>query len=612
MDWRIPNACRITKNIPEWKYKRYLAGKKRKTIKENFNDEKVLKEYLLLCFINKMTNNLRSIILLLNLDLNETRLNYENEAIKMNFSFLAAGVFCNSIKFVKFILDNNSGIIEDKNDCYYYCKYDNHLLLNHTSALFIAVVYTKNRDMIDLLIQRGFDINAKDAEGCTAIMKINMKEKNLKYYDFLISRGANVNLQCQRYGKTVLHYVLEQTQHFNLALHLIEKHGANPYLEDYRKRNAFMTFAIELSSSDHFSSDYVYPSYYMKVNLIEKLLEITQVDDDNIIHLTYELFAACIVRNFNLKRQYFDKALRYQQQIIVKNKWSERFDSIIEYDDNNDDDDNLYIKSVRVFNKWMIIDHAIQTILVYILPYHYNDEELSIYVLDIITDDVESYKKLYEHPSIIYVFWRVFDGYEYMLTIDNIDKYFYYAITKFEQHQDFLKNEEKDYPFSRYNDIVYFIHKYIFALYYQYYYQHPSYLKRVENFIRYKHPINLLNNKNNSILHLTLLYYNDKTKIVKDFISVLLSCKNFKHLNLKNDETKLSPLSIALRTKAHVDIIQLLLDHGSVINNEYDCSILQSLNFFISLQSLAARAVSKTDDKIKDLPKTLKSFVDFH
>ena len=109
--------------------------------------------------------------------------------------------------------------------------------------------------MIDLLIEYGGDINTRDDRGATPLMKI-IKENDVKYYDFIISRGAEINLRCKTYGKTVLHYLAED-KNFDVALHLIEKHEANPYLRDIQNcnNNIFMMFAIELNSHHRYEEN---------------------------------------------------------------------------------------------------------------------------------------------------------------------------------------------------------------------------------------------------------------------------------------------------------------------------------------------------------------------
>ena len=601
-----------------------------------------LQKYLIFCFMHKMTDNIKSIIMYLNLP-NTTRLKYRNSAIQINVSFLAVGVLCNDIKFVKFLLNNNKSHDYDINSdfSFFDCsKSSCSLFLNKTTPLYIAIIYTKNRDMIDLLIQYGADINTTDDNGATPLMKVVNKEPDLKYYyyyDFLISRGAN--------GKTALHYVTED-KNFDVALHLIENHGANPYLSDNQNNNnnIFMTFAIELSSYDHYDENtddgrplLISPPYDKKVYYIEKLLKVTR-PPRHYVRLTYELFAACIFENPSLKRQYFDKANNIHGRCNNNNnnnKWIERFNSIV----GNDNDEKLYIQSTRVFNRLLIIynyDYNIRTILDEILPwyrFHYQYDkclDLLLYVLDLVTDNVEAYKNLYSEP-VGNIYAKIFMNYNNIIlktrdnhvSLENVFKYFGYMLNKFMERNDFFKNEK----YGKYGCLVKAIHTFIIGLYKKCYYDATK-RKSVENFIKHEHPVNLLTKDDECILHLVFYRcsssYDDEeeeVEITKAFISFILTSTNFKHLNLRSF-IKVSPLSLALQKNLHIDYIRLLLDNGSVIDNnvkEYLNWVwpkYRDLNIFdnyTTLQSLAAQTIvnnNNNGDYKNRLPKVLGDFVD--
>ena len=78
-------------------------------------------------------------------------------------------------------------------------------------------------------------------------------------------------------------------------------------------------------------------------------------------------------------------------------KWINRFNSIIK----NNTDKGLYIKSVKVMNRLLMSYdcNIIQTITDYILPLYSNNNNndkyisILIYLLDVVTDNIESYKK---------------------------------------------------------------------------------------------------------------------------------------------------------------------------------------------------------------------------
>ena len=242
---------------------------------------------------------------------------YNISGFKVDVSFLWFGVLCDDIEFVKFLLARN-GKYDDKNngdDYYHSSNFQMPSTFNKATPLFVAAAYTKNRDMIDLLIENGADINTRDICKSTPPMNV-FNEPNVEYYDFLISRGAKVNLRCED-GMTVLHYLInDYEKYFDVALHLIEKHKADPYLLDNKNRDGFMMFAIELNSGDYYQDDFdgygngmeeISPCYEEKEMYIEKLLEITNPPLEY-VRLVYDLFAACINFDPSLKKEYFDKA----------------------------------------------------------------------------------------------------------------------------------------------------------------------------------------------------------------------------------------------------------------------------------------------------------------
>ena len=605
-----------------------------------------LNKYLIFCFMRKKINRIKSIILHLNLDTtSKTRLKCTKSSnngfgLKIDVSFLWVGVLCNDIDFVKFLLKKNGKYYDDNKNHHISYSFD----FYYTTPLFVAVAYTENRDMIDLLIQHGADINTTDIYNTTPLMNIDKNNNLEEYYDFLISRGAKVNLQCN-IGKTVLHYIMEDLK-FDVALHLIENHGANPYLSDYRNRNAFMMFAIKLNSNDYRhiadeddENDYddisIFPFYYEKIEYIEKLLRITRPTKDY-VELVYDLFAACIIDNPSLKIEYFNKAREIQNQQLLlfndnnnnKDKWIKRFNSIV----GDDNDEDLYIQSVRVFNRVLIIydyNNILDTILENVLPFYDNNNKyiyLLIYVLDLVTDNIESYKVLYGE-TVVDIYERVFTKYMKFVfgrrassSVENdYYKYFKPMLNKFTQFKEVLCSEKYSVC---YDDLVSVIHIFIFHLYDRYYYD-PAEKKTVENIIKYEYPINLLTKKTNECILHSIFKRGDKTannERTKDFLSFLITSTNFKHLNLRsnptlfnplNDET---PLSLAVKDEIHVDIIKILLDNGSVIPTTAVAAKLKSQyptlkNYFVTLQSLAA---AKVISKRNVVPKHLQNSVEFH
>ena len=242
---------------------------------------------------------------------------YNISGFKVDVSFLWFSVLCDDIEFVKFLLERN-GKYDDKNNGENYYRsvsFKMPSIFNNATPLFVAVTYTKNRDMIDLFIEHGADINTRDICKSTPLMNV-FEEPNVEYYDFLISRGAKVNLRCKS-GMAVLHYLIRgYEKYFDVALHLIKKHKADTYLLDNKNHNGFMMFAIELNSGDYYQEDFdgfgndseeISPCYEENEMYIEKLLEITNPPLEY-VRLVYNLFAACINFDPSLKKEYFDKA----------------------------------------------------------------------------------------------------------------------------------------------------------------------------------------------------------------------------------------------------------------------------------------------------------------
>ena len=111
-----------------------------------------------------------------------TRLKYNISGFKVDVSFLWLSVLCDNIEFVKFLLERNGKYDDKNNDDNYYRSVSLKMLsiFNNTTALFVAATYTKNRDMIDLFIEHGADINTRDICDSTPLMNV-LEEPNVKY-----------------------------------------------------------------------------------------------------------------------------------------------------------------------------------------------------------------------------------------------------------------------------------------------------------------------------------------------------------------------------------------------------------------------------------------------
>ena len=585
-----------------------------------------LNNYLIYCFVYKKFNYIKYIITHFNLDTINTRLTFNHKFHKFNLSLLCFSIFCDNIKFVKYLLkQNGKEYVINQDYCDYYDKQAK-FKFDKGTPLFVAANYTKNYDIIDLLIEYGANVNAKDSRDLTPIMNVllwNHKtdKEYIEYYQFLISRGANINLQ-NKEGNTALNYVIRQNK-FNVALQLIDQCGANPFLLNNRKRDGIMEFIICLNLCD----DYNGQSFWnIKTRYIENLLTITNVNSD----LIYELFAASSTRinNTFLKGEYFDKV---KNSTILNNDynsiyWRERFNAIV----GNDDDGDYFIHSVKILNRILHVydvDTVISIIVYEILPcygYHYSryfefryDKfiKLIIYVIDVISNNFKSFKKLYGDASNIYeiVFRKflqfVFRNFQNLL-LENILETYRHMMYKFMKHKYFLENEEE------YNcQLVEVIHIYIYELYEKCFYDATK-RKRIEIYIKDEYPINLLDNNNNCILH---NFFQDSfifdkedyvDEIIINFLFFIITHNDFKHLNLRNNEN-LTPLQLAMLQRRNKDIIQVLLDYGGVILDlDYLHPKYNSLNIsqrFSTLQNLAAAKVKEQQRHY--LPKRLQNFV---
>ena len=237
---------------------------------------------------------------------------------------------------------------------------------------------------------------------------------------------------------------------------------------------------------------------------------------------------------------------------------------------------------------------------------------ISVYLLDVVTDNIESYKKLYATPKVASLYEHIFRKYtnyvfsrrrKFNISPENVYyKYFQYMLEKFNQNKILLKSEK----YGCYDDLITIIHIFIFYLYDDCYYDETK-RKSIEYIIKHEYPVNLLTKTNESILH--TLFDDGYNKVANNdkaeaFISFLLTSTNFKHLNLKTKSTLLkentfTPLSLAVRNKRRVGIIKLLLDNGSTIGSpdlaKWLNSKYPSLNVcqkYVTLQSLSAAIIN--------------------
>ena len=245
--------------------------------------------------------------------------------------------------------------------------------------------------------------------------------------------------------------------------------------------------------------------------------------------------------------------------------------------------------------------------------------------------DDDSYIKLYSPKTVMRLFYHIFADFTYGVFLKNVIeqkdflkdklKIFENMLDIFMKRQKLLESSES----KRYYDLIYIIHRFIFKLYRKCYID-ATMRQIVENFIKNKYPINLLVNEDKCILHIIFngtyvkhdLYH---VEITRNFILLLAaSTNNFKHFNHPGNN---SPLALAVRNHLHVDIINCLLESGSIIN---DC-LREGLKWRDkSLKSLAAQTIvndilleknvnekKNYNENYKELlPKSLGNFVDNH
>jgi len=84
---------------------------------------------------------------------------------------------------------------------------------NTSSPLLLMAVRYQNIPIVNLLLEKGSDVNITDDQDSTAIAVASSFGK-YRMVEFLLSKGADPNIQ-DRYGKTPLHYVTETLDQSN-------------------------------------------------------------------------------------------------------------------------------------------------------------------------------------------------------------------------------------------------------------------------------------------------------------------------------------------------------------------------------------------------------------
>ena len=101
---------------------------------------------------------------------------------------------------------------------------------NRPSPLLNPVVWQEDLDVIELFIERGANVNARDEMGLTPIMYAARSNTNPAVFPLLVNKGADVNAQ-DREGKTALMYAARFNPNPRVIHDLIEQ-GAEVNAED--------------------------------------------------------------------------------------------------------------------------------------------------------------------------------------------------------------------------------------------------------------------------------------------------------------------------------------------------------------------------------------------
>lgn len=115
------------------------------------------------------------------------------------------------------------------------------------NVLSLAVV-VNNKDMVEYLIEKGADVNAKAGEDMTALIWA-ASESNFEMVKLLIEEGAKVNQQTKK-GHTALHSAVLDDK-IKMARILLEA-GADPYIEDEKGKSV-----LELANGPYGSDEMV-------------------------------------------------------------------------------------------------------------------------------------------------------------------------------------------------------------------------------------------------------------------------------------------------------------------------------------------------------------------
>lgn len=106
---------------------------------------------------------------------------------------------------------------------------------HNTPLLQRAISNSQNIEVIQCILERGGDVNEKDANGNTAA-HVAVEFRQLKTLSLLLEEGADVNAQCTFLGNTPLHRVADEYDDVGKdeekIINLLLQHGADSYAEN--------------------------------------------------------------------------------------------------------------------------------------------------------------------------------------------------------------------------------------------------------------------------------------------------------------------------------------------------------------------------------------------
>lgn len=120
----------------------------------------------------------------------------------------------------------------------------NYKFSSEDTFLMIASQHQQNVDVIEMLINKGIDINTKSKrDGKTALIIATEDNSNIQIIETLLKHGADVNIKDNK-GKTALITVIENNRHIenSLTLRVVEallKHNADINIKDNEGKTAF-------------------------------------------------------------------------------------------------------------------------------------------------------------------------------------------------------------------------------------------------------------------------------------------------------------------------------------------------------------------------------------